>query len=122
MEQEAAEAGNSRRKDHEVNYITAIVTCTNCIASGTWEDLENTECEVCGPEKVFKCGEWELDDGDVVGEFLDFMLYALPKDYTTYAYAHNGGKYDNHFLLQELYNRPKLKPSFSCAGHKLFQV
>ncbi|KAH7702108.1 hypothetical protein AAVH_30747 [Aphelenchoides avenae] len=88
------------RTDHEVNYIAAIVMCSECIDDWTWADYENQNCEICGPRKVFKCGEWEIaEEGrDVVDEFLDFLLYELPAGYPTYAYAHNGGRYDSAFI------------------------
>lgn len=114
---------NPKRTDHSVNYVAAFVTCDQCIASDVWEDFENDSCEVCGPFKSFKCGEWELQEGgDVVEELLNFLLNELPADYPTYAYAHNGGKYDNHFLLQALYNRRGVEPKITSNGHKLFQV
>ncbi|KAH7724753.1 hypothetical protein AAVH_07621 [Aphelenchoides avenae] len=73
------------RTDHEVNYIAAIVMCSECIDDWTWADYENQKCEICGPRKVFKCGEWEVaEEGrDVVDEFLDFLLYELPAGYPT---------------------------------------
>ncbi|KAH7666479.1 hypothetical protein AAVH_43160, partial [Aphelenchoides avenae] len=108
------------RTDHEVNYIAAIVMCTECIGDWTWADYENQNCEICGPRKVFKCGEWEVEgEGrDVVDEFLDFLLHELPAGYPTYAYAHNGGRYDGAFMLQKLQARPKLRPTISVKRSK----
>ncbi|KAH7693108.1 hypothetical protein AAVH_39862, partial [Aphelenchoides avenae] len=112
-----------KKTDHECNYISAIVTCTECIDRGKWTDLENKNCEVCGPQKVFKLGEWETEPGkDIVDEFLDFMLYELPPDYKTYAYAHNGGRYDGYFMMRKLYGRSKLRPTMTSTGHKMFQI
>ncbi|KAH7691353.1 hypothetical protein AAVH_40133, partial [Aphelenchoides avenae] len=112
------------RTDHEVNYIAAIVMCTECVDEWTWADYENQNCEICGPRKVFKCGEWEIEEEgrDVVDEFLDFLLHELPAGYPTYAYAHNGGRYDGAFMLQKLQARPKLRPTVTSSGHKYFQI
>ncbi|KAH7708448.1 hypothetical protein AAVH_24292 [Aphelenchoides avenae] len=112
------------RTDHEVNYIAAIVMCSECIDHWMWADYEKQNCEICGPRKVFKCGEWEVvEEGrDVVGEFLDFLLHVLPAGYPTYANAHNGGRYDGAFLLQKLQARPKLRPTVTNSGHKYFQI
>ncbi|KAH7697055.1 hypothetical protein AAVH_35864, partial [Aphelenchoides avenae] len=126
MEEDEEEFGVSddpNRTDHEVNYIAAIVMCSECVDDWTWADYGNQNCKICGPQKVFKCGEWELPDGrDVVDEFLDFLLYDLPAGYPTYAYAHNGGRYDGAFMLQKLQSRPKIRPTVTSTGHKYFQI
>ncbi|KAH7710411.1 hypothetical protein AAVH_22300 [Aphelenchoides avenae] len=122
-EEEFGVSDDRNRTDHEVNYIAAIVMCSECIDQWTGADYENQKCEICGPQKVFKCGEWELPEGrDVVDEFLNFLLHELPSGYPTYAYAHNGGRYDGAFMLQKLQARPKLRPTVTSAGHKYFQI
>ncbi|KAH7710101.1 hypothetical protein AAVH_22622 [Aphelenchoides avenae] len=123
LEEEFGVSDDPNRTDHEVNYIAAIVMCSECIDDWTWADYENQNCKICGPQKIFKCGEWEVPEGrGVVDEFLDFLLYELPAGYPTYAYAHNGGRYDGAFMIQKLQARPKLRPTVTSAGHKCFQI
>ena len=50
-----------------------------------------TTCAVCGPQKVFKFGAWELgEDETVVTKLLEVFLKKLPGGFHTFAYAHNG--------------------------------
>ncbi|KAH7719795.1 hypothetical protein AAVH_12747 [Aphelenchoides avenae] len=102
-EEEFGVSDDPNRTDHEVNYKASIVMCSECIDDWTWADYENENCKVCGPQKVFKCGEWEVPEGrDVVDEFLDFLLYELPAGYPTVTSA--GHKYFQISVKQSKHN------------------
>lgn len=118
------------RVKHRVNAISAFVTCTSCMDNGDWEDLDKNNCEICGPEKKFYTSVW--DSATPLSKFVEFLHRgSYPEDekmrakwikYPTYAYAHNGSKYDTHFLLQEFYSRPGVEPKIINSGNKVFQA
>lgn len=72
----------------QVNFVCAMVTCTECIAQNTWKDLTRTDCKVCGPQKR---KTWSEAEGQSpLSEFVKWILQDLNKNYTTYAFAHYG--------------------------------
>lgn len=56
-------------------------------------------CEVCGPDRI---KHFSPVDGDPLVDFLNWLLYDLDKKYTTYAFAHFGGKFDHQLCKGEL--------------------
>lgn len=94
--------------------MAAQVTCTECIANGTWKDLSRKDCKICGPDKDMS---WSAADGcNPLNEFVKWILYSFDKSYTTYAFAHygtvfcrnvfnvflSGGRYDMVLTLHEM--------------------
>ncbi|KAH7695179.1 hypothetical protein AAVH_37766, partial [Aphelenchoides avenae] len=105
---------------HRVNTLCVRVACRDCIESGLWKDKNYDGCPACGPNRcrVFT----DFDGEDPVDGFLDFVIDELPKGFETYAYAHNGGRFDNHFLMQKLYQRGGEPPKMQATGGKIFQL
>ncbi|KAH7713077.1 hypothetical protein AAVH_19598, partial [Aphelenchoides avenae] len=105
---------------HRVNTLCVRVACRDCIESGRWKNKNYDGCAACGPDRcrVFT----DFDGEDPVDGFLDFMINELPKGFNTYAYSHNGGRFDNHFLMQKLYERGGAPPKMQATGGKIFQL
>ncbi|KAH7696259.1 hypothetical protein AAVH_36673, partial [Aphelenchoides avenae] len=111
------------KKQHEPNYVSVHITCTGCIAKGTWENFEQTDCKICGPKKHWKFGAWELPEGrTVIDALLELLLNNLPKGYPVYAYAHNAAKYDVHFTLKGICKRRGIRPRITSVGNKIMEV
>lgn len=109
-----------KKPEHHVNTLCARVTCRDCINSGAWKAKNYDGCVTCGPNR---CRVWTAwNDGDVVDKFLNWICGELPKGYLTYAYAHNGGQFDNHFLMQKLCERGGEEPDIQATGNKIFQL
>ncbi|KAH7706669.1 hypothetical protein AAVH_26108 [Aphelenchoides avenae] len=113
--------GQDGKTLHEPNYLTAHITCTKCIDAGCWKDVSKKDCRVCGPEKL-KAWPERAHTERITMEFLEWLLRDLPKKYETLACAHNGARYDNHFVLQELYNRGPAFLKFTTTGNKVCEV
>ncbi|KAH7722227.1 hypothetical protein AAVH_10309 [Aphelenchoides avenae] len=74
------------KERHSPNYASMQITCTKCIAKGHWDNFEKTTCYVCGPQKHFEFGAWELEEGKtVVDALLEVLLAKLPKGFITFA-------------------------------------
>ncbi|KAH7702549.1 putative DNA polymerase, partial [Aphelenchoides avenae] len=111
------------KKQHEPNYVSVHITCTDCIANGTWEDFKRTDCKICGPKKHWKIGAWELpEDRTVVDALLELLLNNLPKGHPTYAYAHNASKYDVHFTLKGICEMRGIRPKITSVGNKIMEM
>ncbi|KAH7708191.1 hypothetical protein AAVH_24561 [Aphelenchoides avenae] len=113
--------GQDGKTPHEPNYLAAHITCTKCIDAGCWKDVSKKDCKVCGPEKLKVWPEWAQTER-ITMEFLEWLLRDLPNKYETLAYAHNGARYDNHFVLQELYNRGPAFLKLTTTGNKVYEV
>lgn len=116
------------RTAHDANFLSAYVTCNKCIESGgAWN---KKHCPRCGPVKRKVFSEWQ--HGDVIKEFAEWVLRGDEsmddkarkkwQQYTTLAFAHNGARYDSHFILRELYNRQGVAPKVTSNGNKLIEV
>ncbi|KAH7698491.1 hypothetical protein AAVH_34415, partial [Aphelenchoides avenae] len=105
---------------HRVNTLCVRIACRDCIESGRWKDKNYDGCPACGPNRcrVFT----DFDGEDPVDSFLDMVIDELPKGLDTYAYSHNGGRFDNHFLMQKLYQRGGEPPKMQATGGKIFQL
>ncbi|KAH7698215.1 hypothetical protein AAVH_34696, partial [Aphelenchoides avenae] len=113
--------GQDGKSPHEPNYLAAHITGTKCIDAGCWMDVSKNDCKVCGPEKLKVWPEWAYTER-ITMEFVEWLLRDLPKKYETLAYAHNGARYDNHFVLQELYSRGPAFLKLTKTGNKVYEV
>lgn len=114
-----------QRFRHNVNAVSAKVTCTKCIEGNKWNNLQQTDCPICGPMKVLYWSVWDCENP--LDDFVEFLFRGMPKStawhkYRTFAYAHNAAKYDTHFTLQNIYSRGGVEPRIVTSGNKIFQV
>ncbi|KAH7709673.1 hypothetical protein AAVH_23057 [Aphelenchoides avenae] len=83
---------------HEVNFVCALVTCSECIAQDRWKDLSRPDCKVCGPRKQ---ATWSVAEGqNALHEFVSWILHGFDKK------LRMGG----------------LTPEVVRNGHKLYEV
>lgn len=109
---------DNKRKKHVPNFIAAKVACPECIENGRWkESLLSNPCEVCGDHRTATFGhrpfnktevDYKEQTENVIEKFVDWLL-ELPEEYETFAFAHNGGRFDAMFICKELYKR-RLNP------------
>ncbi|KAH7709254.1 DNA polymerase [Aphelenchoides avenae] len=120
---------------HEVNFVCALVTCSECIAQDRWKDLARADCKVCGPRKQVT---WSVAEGqNALHEFVSWILHGFDKKYITYAWAHYGkqffkvfslnliflgGRYDIQLVVNEILRMGGLTPEVVRNGHKLYEV
>ena len=107
---------------HMVNFISARVVCTKCIKDGKWTS-EESDCKICGVGPRHKMWNGiKMNDGrEPLEEFVEWLLKAYDRKYKTIAFAHFGGKYDNHFILQQLY-RFNSTPEVLATGNKIYDI
>ena len=104
-----------------VNYGSVRWTCTQCLDNGLRDDFST--CKICAPLDYREENPEEkevVDEGETHHEllrkyerhrafswydfdnpleaFVDWMLQAWPREYETYCYSHNGGRFDGSFL------------------------
>uniref|UniRef100_A0A183C0C2 DNA-directed DNA polymerase n=1 Tax=Globodera pallida TaxID=36090 RepID=A0A183C0C2_GLOPA len=109
------------QKIHVVNYLSARITCTDCIDFAEEEATE--DCEICKTEKgiVERMKDWsEADGDDAVAEFVEWILRAWSNEFKTYIWAHNASRFDGHFILKYL-GETKRRPDVMMNGLKLFE-
>lgn len=118
---------------HVANVVSVRVTCTRCMVDNEaqrWKDFEYAGCEICGPEKKKTFVEWDTYNAatgewtyrDPMQDFIEWTLRSFNRNWITYAYSHNGSKYDMQFVLRELYNREGTPPKIITKGHKIMQI
>ena len=54
-------------------------------------------------------------------DFVKWILYKLPCKYSTYAYSHYGGKFDNVIVFKELFLQGII-PEMIRKGNKLYEL
>jgi hypothetical protein len=98
------ENGNAQ---HRVTFVGAHVFCTRCISTDRWmdTDLGKTPCQICGPNRFLSWSNFELPPHQLstvdrhhcseqpLETFIQWLLREQNPAYTTYAFAHNGGRY-----------------------------
>jgi hypothetical protein len=101
-----------RVRRHHVNLIVAEVICENCLRDGyTMADSTSyaPDCVCDLPYVRAQHRRQLLFDNfndvqvSVVEEFLEWLLHTGPKDCLTIVLSHNGGRYDIHLCLHEMY-------------------
>lgn len=56
-----------------------------------------------------------------ISSFVDWILGSFNSEYEIYVYSHYGGRFDEHFVLRELYVRG-FSPSIIMTGNKLYEI
>jgi hypothetical protein len=116
-------------KEQEVNFVSVRWTCTFCADRGATG--EESTCSICrtnyqkddNDESPFqRKATWNMYNCmDPLESFVKWILTAFDNRYETLAYAHNGGRFDGHFVLRQLY-KMKLAPKLRMAGTKIFEM
>jgi hypothetical protein len=128
---------------HAVNFASVRWCCTACADAGlvgdeasclvcaTIEEIESRkhDRDVHGLDRsssMFSRCEtfsmYNVEEGKtVIGMFTDWLLSAFDQRYPTLVYSHNGGRFDEHFILRELYAR-HLTPDLTMSGNKIYQM
>uniref|UniRef100_A0A915EMT2 DNA-directed DNA polymerase n=1 Tax=Ditylenchus dipsaci TaxID=166011 RepID=A0A915EMT2_9BILA len=78
--------------EHEINMISARVTCTRC------EGKHTQGCDICGSDELKM---WSAADDDTVvpiNKFIDWIMTYFNERYDTITYAHFKAKYYNVHL------------------------
>jgi hypothetical protein len=94
------------------------------------ESLINGEegCKVCGPNRTitFSHSDYvgtEVDEKRITRrpakEFVKWILNELPDNYETYAFSHNGGRFDMVMIFKELFME-RILPELITKGGILF--
>ena len=130
--------------EHIVNYVSCRWTCTECANKGAADNPST--CEICAPsnperqnrkrkkqinenEKVAKSTEpferhiafsiYQYDDP--LKSFVEWLLNAFDSEYDVHIYSHYGGRFDQHFVLRQLYLKG-LNPKLTMTGNKIYQM
>ncbi|KAH7697877.1 hypothetical protein AAVH_35036 [Aphelenchoides avenae] len=119
---------------HEVNFVCAQVTCSQCIANDNWKDLSRRDCKICGGLKEVM---WSAAEGkNPLSEFVNWILHSFDKSFHTYAFhitvwgkqvrmgvnPITGGRYDMRLVLSEILRMGGLEPEVVRTGHKLYEA
>lgn len=102
--------------EHEVNYICAFVFCTECLKYKDF--MSNNNCKICGT----KVKKWSAPNGDnCIHDFTKWVIFDLPKEYPSICLSHYGGRFDNIFVLRQLF-KFNLNPICVKNGNKFFEI
>jgi hypothetical protein len=104
--------------EHEVVFVSLRWTCTRC------EDIVyDPSCEVCTAtyQNCSKSWSW-YNSQNPLQDFVHFVImeFGMSK-YETILWAHNGGRFDGHFVLHEIY-KIQLEPKLTMTGLKIFDI
>jgi hypothetical protein len=104
--------------EHQVAYVSLRWTCSNCEDNGA-----DPACMICttalSPSRS-KAWSWYTCN-DPLSDFVSFVLNAFDQKHETILWAHNGGRFDSHFVMQILY-RMKLQPRLVMTGLKIYDI
>ncbi|KAH7708490.1 Protein C25F9.2 protein [Aphelenchoides avenae] len=64
----------------------------------------------------------EAEGKNPLNEFVAWLLYSFDKSFTTYAFAHYGGRYEMQLAVNEILRMGGLEPEVVRTGHKLYEV
>jgi hypothetical protein len=116
---------------HMANFVSMRMTCTKCADEKRNEDI--SYCDICRPNPNYttpglpfpffsRSKSWSMyDSDDPMSDFMDFLLEQFNKNHECIIYSHNGGRFDEHFILRELYLRKKA-PEVFMHGNKIYQI
>jgi hypothetical protein len=113
------------------NFVSMRMTCTKCADEKKNDDI--SMCNICRPNPNYttigapfpffsRSKSWSMyDSEDPMSDFMDFLLEQFHAKYECIIYSHNGGRFDEHFVLRELYLR-KMAPKVFMHGNKIYQI
>jgi hypothetical protein len=107
--------------EHRVAYVSLRWTCSSCEDEG-----EDPSCQICTPgdqhSPLTRSKSWSwYNSDDPLRDFVSFVLNDFGSKTETILWAHNGGRFDSHFVLQVLY-KMKLEPKLVMTGLKIYDI
>lgn len=107
-------------ENHVVNYASAYIMCTKCLADGTWKKETDFECDFCGEKRLHS---WSMLSGiDPIKAFIDWIIAESNNKKKIIAFAHYGAKFDSQLVFRELYKRGYSTFEMTRNGLKIFQL
>jgi len=102
VNEESGAVSETGRFPHTINFISAMVMCTQCIREDQWSDESGTGgCKICGAHRTlaWSCTAFSQTpigvafvDADPLLAFLRWLLYVLDKNYQQVVLSHYGGR------------------------------
>uniref|UniRef100_A0A1I8B0R1 DNA-directed DNA polymerase n=1 Tax=Meloidogyne hapla TaxID=6305 RepID=A0A1I8B0R1_MELHA len=124
---------NQNHRLHNVNFIAATITCTNCMENEQWKSplkQQGKFCNICGKNRNItfshrpflnsQVDEQRVTD-DPLHDFVKWILFELDKKFTTIAFSHFGGRYDMIMTFREIFVKG-IVPSIIRRGNKLYEL
>jgi len=107
--------------EHQVAFVSLRWTCSNCEDHGI-----DSACEICTPlcqqSPLNRTKSWSwYTCSDPLEEFVRYVLNEFGPKHETILWAHNGGRFDSHFVMQILY-RMKHTPKIVMTGLKIYDI
>jgi hypothetical protein len=105
---------------HDPDLLISMTTCNDC-----WSEIDsrrnNENCETCGAFKNVFIGKSCIKDfGDYLYKYL--AVKAAANKSFIFAFAHNAKGYDNHFVLNDLFQRNFVGVSVIMNGNKVLKA
>jgi len=127
MQHEIIEENGRNKRLHQTNFVSARVTCTECIDN---KQMTGQECKVCGPHKNITFSQCpfigtQVDRMEIsaypLKQFIKWILYKLPKEYETIAFSHFGGRFDMTLAFKEIFLEG-INPEMLKKGNKMYEI
>jgi hypothetical protein len=101
---------------HDVAFVSLRWSCTRCEDYGY-----DPSCEVCQDSECSRSWSW-YNSKNPLRDFVRFVIkeFGISK-YETILWAHNGGRFDAHFVLQIIYEM-QIEPKLTMTGLKLYDI
>jgi hypothetical protein len=105
---------------HDPDLLISMTTCNDC-----WNEMESKRskdyCDICGDFKNIFLGRNCIKDfGDYL--YKNLAVKAAANDSFIFAFAHNAKGYDNHFVLNDLFQRNFMGVSVIMNGNKVLKA
>ena len=105
---------------HDPDLLISKTACDRC-----WNFNENSKiiqnCDLCGEaKKVFKDKDCIKRFGDYI--YKDLAVKAAKNGCIVYIFAHNAKGYDNHFIINDLFQRKFIDTSVIMSGTKVMKA
>jgi hypothetical protein len=102
--------------EHRVAFVSLRWTCSRCEDQGS-----DPDCLICCDQSRSKSWSWYNSD-DPLNDFVSFVIKVFGSSKTeTILWAHNGGRFDSHFVLQVLY-KMNIEPKLVMTGLKIYDI
>uniref|UniRef100_A0A914KZ40 DNA-directed DNA polymerase n=3 Tax=Meloidogyne TaxID=189290 RepID=A0A914KZ40_MELIC len=116
---------------HEPNFISAKISCPDCIINGKWQQsLHTNNCNICGQHRTITFSQQPFNntivDKKIVNEsplaaFVDWLINGLPQNCDSIVFSHFGGRFDMVITLKEIVKNG-IKPEMLKKGNKMFEM